>query len=333
MALVLYHHGSSACAAKVRFALAEKALPWESRYVDILRGEQFAPAYVALNPKAVVPTLVHDGAVVVESTVICEYLEEVFLDNPLYPKSPLERAHVRVWTKAVDEELHPPARRSPTSFPIATRSCARAASAASRSSSRAAPTRAWPRARRSGNGFSTGSRRRAPPTRSAITTPICTRWSERSHSSEWLVGERFSMADVAMAPYVNRLAALSMTRLWQNGRLPRVERWFERVAARHYVPAGVRRLASRRARRRNARERRAILARGCRAARDRNVIAAGPRSERDLATAGSRRESGLAGLLRAGVLHELDVGCVEPGFRHHQRLRESHGIRERERDL
>jgi hypothetical protein len=50
MVLVLYHHGSSACAAKVRFALAEKALPWESRYVDILRGEQFAPAYLAVNP-------------------------------------------------------------------------------------------------------------------------------------------------------------------------------------------------------------------------------------------------------------------------------------------
>ena len=62
---------------------------------------------VALNPKAVVPTLVHDGAVVVESTVICEYLDEVFPDHPIYPKSPLDRAHVRVWTKAVDEELHP----------------------------------------------------------------------------------------------------------------------------------------------------------------------------------------------------------------------------------
>src|ERR1700741_2966900 len=100
MALALFHHGSSACAAKVRFALAEKMLPWESRYVDILRGEQFAPAYVALNPKAVVPTLVHDGAVIVESTVICEYLEETFPDNPIYPRSPLDRARVRMWTKA-----------------------------------------------------------------------------------------------------------------------------------------------------------------------------------------------------------------------------------------
>ena len=44
--LELYHHGSSACAAKVRFALAEKGLDWTSHYVDILKGEQFEPAFL-----------------------------------------------------------------------------------------------------------------------------------------------------------------------------------------------------------------------------------------------------------------------------------------------
>ena len=74
--ITLYHHGSSVCAAKVRLVLAEKALPWDGVYIDILRGDQFDPAYVALNPKAVVPTLVHDGKVILESTVINEYLDE-----------------------------------------------------------------------------------------------------------------------------------------------------------------------------------------------------------------------------------------------------------------
>jgi glutathione S-transferase len=50
--------------------------------------------------------------------------------------------------------------------------------------------------------------------------------------SKWLVGSRFTMADVAMAPYVNRLAALAMAPLWQNGRLPNVERWFETIRKR-----------------------------------------------------------------------------------------------------
>ena len=97
--LELYHHGSSACAAKVRFALAEKKLEWRGHYLDLLKGEQFSPGYLKINPKAVVPTLVHDGMVVPESTVICEYVEETFPVRPIYPRSSYDSARVRVWTK------------------------------------------------------------------------------------------------------------------------------------------------------------------------------------------------------------------------------------------
>ena len=56
--------------------------------------------------------------------------------------------------------------------------------------------------------------------------------------SDWLVGRDFTMADVAMAPYLNRLAALAMERLWSGGRLPRVADWFERVRSRPtFAPA------------------------------------------------------------------------------------------------
>src|SRR5262249_37186334 len=103
----LYHHGMSVCAAKVRFALGEKGIAWQSRYVCIHKGDQFALDYIKLNPKAVVPTLVHDGHVIVESTVINEYLDDVFPDAPLRPSDPPARAAMRVWTKAVDEDLHP----------------------------------------------------------------------------------------------------------------------------------------------------------------------------------------------------------------------------------
>ena len=105
--ITLYHHGSSVCAGKVRLVLAEKSVPWDGVYIDILRGDQFDPAYVKLNPKAVVPTLVDDGKVIVELSVICEYLDEVFPDPPLKPAEPADRAAMRLWTKAVDEFLHP----------------------------------------------------------------------------------------------------------------------------------------------------------------------------------------------------------------------------------
>jgi Glutathione S-transferase, N-terminal domain len=65
--LELYHHGSSVCAAKVRFALGEMRLRRNGHVVGIFCGEQFRPEFQALNAKAVVPVLVHDGFVIPES--------------------------------------------------------------------------------------------------------------------------------------------------------------------------------------------------------------------------------------------------------------------------
>jgi len=93
--LELYHHGTSVCAAKSRLTLGEKGLEWTGHYIDIIKGEQFAPEYLKLNPKHVVPTLVHDGRVIRESTLIGEYLDEAFPDPPLKPVNPLDRYRMR----------------------------------------------------------------------------------------------------------------------------------------------------------------------------------------------------------------------------------------------
>ena len=106
--IAVYHFDRSTAAQKVRLVLAEKGLPWESRYVDpgLNKRQQHDPDYLKLNPRGVVPTLVHDGKVVRESQVILEYLEDVFPTPPLRPADPLERARMRLWTKVVDEFLH-----------------------------------------------------------------------------------------------------------------------------------------------------------------------------------------------------------------------------------
>ena len=97
MTFTLYHHGSSVCAAKVRFAMDEKELEWDGVYIDILKGEQFDPEYLKLNPKGVVPTLVHDDLVIPDSTVIIEYLDQVAPETSVHPADPWERAQVRYW--------------------------------------------------------------------------------------------------------------------------------------------------------------------------------------------------------------------------------------------
>jgi glutathione S-transferase len=104
--ITLYDFGNSVACQKVRIALCEKGLDWETIKVDLFRSEQYDPQYLKLNPKGVVPTLVHDGKPIIESTLICEYLDDTFPEPCLMPTDPWQRALMRVWTKAVDEGLH-----------------------------------------------------------------------------------------------------------------------------------------------------------------------------------------------------------------------------------
>jgi glutathione S-transferase len=66
--LILYHHNISVCAQKVRVALAEKDLPWEGVHVDLMLGEHLKPEFLKINPRGLVPVLVHDGDPIYEST-------------------------------------------------------------------------------------------------------------------------------------------------------------------------------------------------------------------------------------------------------------------------
>jgi glutathione S-transferase len=72
--LELHQNAFSSCSQKVRIVLGEKGLEWKSHDVDLAGGGQHDPAYVKLNPNHVVPTLVHDGRALIESTLINEYL-------------------------------------------------------------------------------------------------------------------------------------------------------------------------------------------------------------------------------------------------------------------
>jgi glutathione S-transferase len=105
--LTLYDFGNSVCCQKVRITLRAKGLNWEPIKVDLFKTEQYDPKYLKLNPKGVVPTLVHDGKPVIESTLICEYIDETFPQQPqLMPADPWLQSRMRLWSKMVDEGLH-----------------------------------------------------------------------------------------------------------------------------------------------------------------------------------------------------------------------------------
>jgi glutathione S-transferase len=114
MAFTLYNAPQSTCSQRVRFVLNAKGLAFEENKLDLLEGDQLKPDYLALNPNGVVPTLVHDGEVVIDSAVIIEYLDEVAPERENFtPQEPLERARMRSLMRFIDE-VPAPAVRVPT---------------------------------------------------------------------------------------------------------------------------------------------------------------------------------------------------------------------------
>ncbi len=97
--LHLYHSAISNCSMRVCMTLEEKGLPWASHHLDLAKHETHTPEYFSINPNGLVPTLVHDGVVIIESDDIIEYLDERFPDPPLVPKGEGMKEKVHGWVK------------------------------------------------------------------------------------------------------------------------------------------------------------------------------------------------------------------------------------------
>lgn len=226
--LELYHSNWSVCAQKVRLVIAEKGLDVAFHHIDLRAREQQTPEYLRLNPKGYVPTLVHDGRPVVESALICEYLDEVFPGPPLRPSDPADKAYMRTWTRRPDETVH--------------RACATLTNAiAFRHQWRAKPAdeveamlRATPDpVRREWRRDMIEKGTEAPIFRASVWAydALLDDMEAALQDRDWLAGDAYTLADVSLIPYINRAAELRLERLWEETR-PRATDWFARVCAR-----------------------------------------------------------------------------------------------------
>jgi len=240
----VYHNAFSTCSQKVRLVLEEKNIPFVSYEIDLIAGAQHDPEYVRLNPKHVVPTLVHDGRVLIESTLIIRYLDDAFPEPPMRPADALGRYAVERWLMRIDEELHPAA--PPVTFALGPRTILLQQPAEVREANLAAiPDPVARAARRSVLEHGVA----APEFGRALRVFVDTLDAMEAELAErrWLSGERFGLADASLVPYVLRLEHLSMDPLLAAAARPGVAAWLARVkalpcfatAVEGWVPPGV----------------------------------------------------------------------------------------------
>jgi glutathione S-transferase len=231
--LELYHSINSVCAQKVRIALKEKGREAKD-HIMTLRGDQYEPAYLKLNPNAVVPTLIHDGEPIIESSLILYYIDDAFPEPALMPKQPRRRYQVRMYNKLIDEYVH----NSCMILTFAT---------AFRPAFLKKTPQEW-----QAEISKTPLKRRAEYKRSVIEhgldsefvaealahhRKLLARMADSLKSGPYLAGEGFSNADCAVIPYILRLELLNLGGMWD--RYPAVAEWWARLRARPSVKAAI----------------------------------------------------------------------------------------------
>jgi glutathione S-transferase len=231
--LELYHNINSVCAQKVRIALKEKDQDVKE-HILTLRGDQNEHAYLKLNPNGVVPTLVHDGEPIVESSLILYYIDDVFPDPPLMPRDPRQRYRVRLFNKLIDEYLH----NACTILTFAT---------AFRPNFMKMPREMW-----LAEINKAPLKRRAEYKRSVIEHGLDSEfvvealahhkkllsWMDGSlRNGTFLAGDNFSNADCAVVPYILRLELLKLSAMWDQ--YPAIAQWWARVRERASIKAAI----------------------------------------------------------------------------------------------
>ena len=235
--LTLYDGTVSVCAIKVRLTLEEKGIPYESRTLDLRRGDHLKPDYLAINPGGVVPTLIDGDETIPESSVIIQYLEDICPEPTALPDAPADRARLRLWLKRIDEPLHP--------------ACGVLTHATAFRPSFLAMTAEQQHARLDSLPDPGRRARQEAVYRDGLAAPIVKdaaqvfdrffRDMETALAARgpFLCGDRWTLADAAATPYANRaFNDLGLTPVWA-GTCPRVMEWFEAMCARPSFDAAV----------------------------------------------------------------------------------------------
>jgi glutathione S-transferase len=226
MSFTLYNAPPSTCSQRVRFVLNTKGLAFDEVKLDLMAGDQLKPDYLRLNPNGVVPTLDHDGAIVIDSSVIIEYLDEVAPQQSFTPADPVLRARMRALMRFIDE-MPAAAVRVPT-FNLAFLPRFAAMSEDDFVAfAEAKPLRKEFMLAMGRTGFPQAEMQKALDRLRRTYERMDAEIAESG--GPWLLGKDITLADVAVMPALVRMADLGRAGDWAD--LPHVKRWFDNIRA------------------------------------------------------------------------------------------------------
>ena len=227
MSLILLNFPASTCSQKVRLALWEKNLEFEDRGLMIDKGEHLTKEYLKLNPNGVVPTLLHNDEVIIDSSVIMEYLDEVFPENPLSPSDPVGRAHMRKWMRYF-EEVSTPATRIPSfNKHIAAQFGNMPDEAYNQMADNHPMRKHFFQHLEKGVGF---SERETEDAMDHLRQTLERMEMGLGHGKPWLLGDMLTNADYCVTPTIDRMNDIGLSNMWDDK--PLVSAWFDRIQER-----------------------------------------------------------------------------------------------------
>jgi glutathione S-transferase len=227
--LELYNFSQSTCSLKVRICLAEKGLEWIDRRLVSKDHDHLSEWYLKLNPNGVVPTLIHDGVPIIESSVIVQYLDEVFPEISLSPADAVGRAKMRAWLVFVDHIPTPAVRFPSFQYGGLLRKFQAMTAEEFAAVAKRRPLKAAFYQGMGQNGFSEETIVKALDDIRKTAARMSLLFAQ--HGGPWLLGAQFTLADLSVAPLLDRIEDLGLANVWQDD-FPEVTDWLAQIQTR-----------------------------------------------------------------------------------------------------
>ncbi len=223
----LYNAPQSTCSQRVRFVLNAKGLDFAEHKLDLFAGDQLKPEYLKINPNGVVPALLHNGQVILDSAVIIEYLDETREGRMSFtPANPVARARMR-WMMRYIDEIPTPSIRVPSYNLAFLPHFQKMTEEDFITLANSKPLRKEFLLSMGRTGFPKAEMDQALDRLNRAVVRM-NEWILEGGGT-WLMGDQLTLADIALMPVIVRMDDINLHASWADK--PAVSKWLEAIRA------------------------------------------------------------------------------------------------------